>query len=180
MKNKGFTLIELLVVISIIGLLASIVLVSVNSAREKGRNVRRIADITQLIKAFNLGFADYNSFPEVATWSCVSATCYGGYSATFSQFWAYINADPTVDAFLSPYISAKPIDPFDSRRGLGGYAYMNGVSGLGAPPGNSNYDYSVAGVYLDWMIEPSSFDCGLGRVVRTNYNWNECMYKFDN
>ncbi len=36
-KQKGFTLIELLVVISIIGLLSSIVLASVSTARDKGR-----------------------------------------------------------------------------------------------------------------------------------------------
>ena len=44
----GFTLIELLVVIAIIGVLASIVLASLNTARRKSRGACRITDFKQI------------------------------------------------------------------------------------------------------------------------------------
>ncbi len=56
-RNAGFTLIELLVVIAIIGLLSSVVLASLNSARQKGRDARRVADLKQLQVALELYYS---------------------------------------------------------------------------------------------------------------------------
>lgn len=61
--KRGFTLIELLVVIAIIGILASIVLASLDSARKKGRDARRIADIKQIQLALELYYDANNAFP---------------------------------------------------------------------------------------------------------------------
>src|SRR5580658_498267 len=52
--RRGFTLIELLVVIAIIGLLASIILASLNTARTKGRDATRVSDIHELQSALQL------------------------------------------------------------------------------------------------------------------------------
>jgi len=66
MKKKGFTLIELLVVIAIIGILSSVVVVSLNSARAKARDAKRIADIGEIKKAMELYYDSHNQYPENA------------------------------------------------------------------------------------------------------------------
>lgn len=66
-KSRGFTLIELLVVIAIIGLLASVVLASLNSARVKGRDARRVSDMKELQNALELYFGNHNAYPILTT-----------------------------------------------------------------------------------------------------------------
>lgn len=60
----GFTLIELMVVLSIIGLLASIILASVNTARAKARDARRLEDIKQIQNALEFFYDKYGKYPN--------------------------------------------------------------------------------------------------------------------
>lgn len=66
-SNKGFTLIELLVVIAIIGLLSTLAVVALNSARQRSRDAKRVADIRQIQTALELSFSETNAYPTEAT-----------------------------------------------------------------------------------------------------------------
>lgn len=72
--QKGFTLIELLVVIAIIGLLASVVLLALNSARAKSRDAKRVADIRQVQSGLELYFNDCGTYPVSVVSPGVSLT----------------------------------------------------------------------------------------------------------
>jgi prepilin-type N-terminal cleavage/methylation domain-containing protein len=89
-NQKGFTLIELLVVIAIIGLLASVVLLALNSARSKSRDAKRIADIRQVSSAFELFFNDKSSYPTTATAGALDAI-----NGSNSGLTSYITPTPT-------------------------------------------------------------------------------------
>lgn len=68
MNKSGFTLIELLVVIAIIGLLSSVVLASLNSARGKARFSQALATMNSIEKAAILDFDDFNFWaPDVGS-----------------------------------------------------------------------------------------------------------------
>ncbi len=96
-KARGFTLIELLVVVAIIAMLASIILASLNQARTKSRDARRIADVKQIQLALELYNNDYGGYPVLATFGDLSTGL--------------------ASALTPTYISAMPSDP-------GSYTYQ--------------------------------------------------------
>lgn len=74
---RGFTLIELLIVIAIIGILSSIVLVSLSSARTKSKTAAIQAEAKQLANLFALEYTETGSYNNllVNAWVPASYTC---------------------------------------------------------------------------------------------------------
>jgi prepilin-type N-terminal cleavage/methylation domain-containing protein len=117
----GFTLIELLVVISIIGILASFSVVSLNGARVKARDAKRKADMSQMRVAIYLYYDDNLSYPRCGSWDedledfGATADCY---NTTLTN--ALINQS-------KPYMSELPIDPKET--GIYVYRYVSTAAG---------------------------------------------------
>jgi len=107
-KKRGFTLIELLVVLAIIGILSAIVLASLNGARQKGRDARRISDVKQIQLALELYYDANSNFPTIAS-------------------------APLTTTLLTAagYITVVPTDPSGGTAAYGYFAYPSGCNNSG-------------------------------------------------
>jgi prepilin-type N-terminal cleavage/methylation domain-containing protein len=65
--KKGFTLIELLVVIAIIGVLASIVMVSMSGASDKAKDARIQGDLSQTRSLAEMIYDDDSDYEDVCS-----------------------------------------------------------------------------------------------------------------
>lgn len=63
MKKNGFTLIELLVVIGIIAVMVGLSTANFLNARQRARDSRRKAELSQMRNALRLYYNDYNNYP---------------------------------------------------------------------------------------------------------------------
>lgn len=94
-NNRGFTLIELLVVIAIVGLGFSVVLASLDSARMKTRNARRISDVKQVKLAIEFYYDNNGFYPTIGVGSINVGRNWAGLTAKLAPYIKTISPDPS-------------------------------------------------------------------------------------
>lgn len=113
MGSKGFTLIELLVVVSLIGILATLVVANLNSARERARDAQRKSDMRSIQTALRLYYNDNAGYPQSSSGNIVGCD---GSSCTWGSAW-------TSNSIT--YMNILPGDPLSDQS----YTYTGVVGG---------------------------------------------------
>lgn len=114
-RNSGFTLIELLVVIAIIGLLASVVLISVRSAREKSKQTKLVEDMQSIVKKIEVTRDDQNKtlYQLTGSWCSDCFGCRGN-----GDLRGIADSHPCMQTMISVFqalgYDKVPIDPWGS------------------------------------------------------------------
>lgn len=131
---RGFTLVELLVVVAIIGLLATLSVLALGSARVRARDAKRLADIKTTQTALELYNNDQGGYPPdqggltIGTGNAVVLTSAG---------WQAV-----AGAGTTPYLPSAPKDPLSSQA----YVYRS-VDATGAacnPPTGTCASYKIS------------------------------------
>lgn len=122
-NEQGFSLIELLVVISIIGLLSSLAVVSLNGARQKARDAVRKADMAQLRTALNMYYDDHptTGYPvcnaKDTDPNAERVICYSGDGVVTAGNGLSLQ-EALIDNAQKPYIGSLPKDPINPTNSL--------------------------------------------------------------
>ncbi|HSX42689.1 MAG TPA: prepilin-type N-terminal cleavage/methylation domain-containing protein [Candidatus Saccharimonadales bacterium] len=120
-KSKGFTIVELLIVIVVIGILATLVIVTFTGIQQKARDSKRKTDISAIQASLESYYSSNNTYPTVAdlnssTWLAANmkgfdtnalkdpkgnaSTVVGGQTPSGTQY-AYVVTD-TLGTLASP------------------------------------------------------------------------------
>ena len=164
MKNKkGFTLIELLVVIAIIGLLSTLAVVSLNTAREKAADARKMSDIKQMSTAFELYYTEKSGYPGYSDGVsvCNDNGVVTGVDTLTLQLMCCGPAAAIVDDAPTPnvYLNAIPCEPGETT----GYIYEGNV---GSSVGNAD-SYCIQAT-LSSAAATTYFVCSNGSCFGTD------------
>jgi len=156
-KTKGFTLIELLVVIAIIGLLSSVVVASLNTARAKARDAKRLSDMHQMQIALEFYYDSFGRYPDSDNAGC------GGWDSSGNG------------TFITPLVSnnflpTHLLDP-TINNSCGNYAYYRYSAGSSGCV-NAFYVLGVRDMETSGNPYPSSpgWSCP-SRNWQTEFDW---------
>ncbi len=167
--EKGFTLLELLIVISIIGVLSTVVIVSLDKSRKNARNKAVIEQMFEYQKSLELSYASSGNYPGTDSSRkqryCIGEgltsgeQCMGtlttGYSASTSL--------PIETVFLSHMSILPRFNQIQGSLNFSSPAYSGCIgTGLSNTRCSSN-DYSI------WFVlEGVGEDCGRAEVAQNN------------
>lgn len=104
--RKGFTLVELLVVVSLVGILATLVLANLNSARQRGRDAQRKSDLKNIATALRLYYNDYGTYPNSSSGKIMGCGVNGNTECSWGGAFT---------AGSNTYMSVLPNDPLSGQ-----------------------------------------------------------------
>lgn len=168
--KNGFTLIELLVVISIIGTLSTVALTSLNGARAKARDAKRLSDVEQIVIALDMYYSDHGNYPHP-----VSAD--GSWETSFEDGADFLDALKDQGYFPN----GVPVDPVNGSGKY--YSYYVYGPGDGSCPLASGEFYVLGIKDLEASVRPYPRSPGwkcdpLVRDWQTEFDW--VTGKFEN
>ena len=159
---KGFTLIELLVVIAIIGVLSSVVLASLNTARQKGYDAKRFSDLRNVQTALDNYYSDHGAYPITSGSPAKYSNC------NFGAYTYQANPNNVIPGLVSGgYIGSIPTGPqMVGASNYDCYVYVSTSNG-------SDYKFMDYNSYLVGGKQPTNpVGAGLGSLGDPNYVGN--------
>jgi prepilin-type N-terminal cleavage/methylation domain-containing protein len=193
-KSHGFTLIELLVVVAIIGILASVIIVSISSVKSRGRDAKRVRDIQEINTAINLYILANGNPPNLGSVSCTNLSNYD--ASCFASTTVGIDNWNTFALQLEPFLKKMPTDPCPSCIAkedliLNAYAassvseyiyeapaavnaYLESIGKSSATSGTNEQPYSIYVNNLEGKRKPFGF--GLSIQGFTKQQNTKCPY----